>query len=68
MMEGAELKAYLDRNYGSCKLEKCRCKDPHAPRFGGEWVGIMCPDWVPTGASTWEELREFVIKEKQGGR
>ena len=67
VMEGAELKAYLDKNYGTCKLEVCRCRSAHSPRFGGEWVGKLCPDWVPTGATTWEELRQHALKEKQDG-
>lgn len=61
-MDEKQLKGYLDRNYGVCKLERCLCKDPHTPRFGGEWVGTACPDWVPTGARDWEELRAYVLK------
>lgn len=61
-MEGAELKDYLDRNYGTCKLTVCLCRSHHKPRFGGEWVGTMCPDWVPTGAATWDELKAYIME------
>lgn len=66
-MEGKELKDYLDANYGKCRLNPCLCKDQHNPRFGGAWVGKMCPDWAPTGASTWEELRQYMLKETTNG-
>ena len=61
-MEGLELKAYLDKNYGRCKHARCLCRDPHNPRYGGEWVGIICPDWVPTGSSNWDELRRYMFE------
>lgn len=67
MMDATALKEYLDRNYGRCKLKNCLCRSQHAPRFGGEWVGKICPDWIPTGATTWEELRQHALKEKQDG-
>jgi hypothetical protein len=37
---------YINDLYGYCKLKPCKCLDPIKPRFG-EWVGKLCPDWVP---------------------
>lgn len=68
MMTDRELRDYLDNNYGRCKLTPCKCRDPYNPRFGGSWVGKLCPDWIPTGSATWEDLRIYMLRENTGGR
>ena len=60
---------YIKNNYGTCKLNKCQCKDTHNPRFGGSWVGTYCPDWQPIVANSWEELWNIMklnLFKKQG--
>jgi len=37
---------YISNVYGRCSLDRCLCIDPIKPRFGGEWIGTMCPDWM----------------------
>lgn len=63
MMTNDILAEYISHNYGKCKLSPCKCRDPYNPRFGGAWVGKLCPDWVPVGAATWEGLMEFIWKD-----
>lgn len=46
-----QIKAYLLDNYGSCKATTCAC------RIKGPWLGRMCEQWVPTGATTWGAMR-----------
>lgn len=58
------LSLYLLNNYGTCRLEKCMCRDPHKPRFGGPWVGINCPDWQPNGSKNWTELYDYIFKKE----
>lgn len=67
-MNEKQLQDYLDRNYGTCKLDTCLCRSTVKPRFGGEWVGKLCPDWVPTGAKNWEELRQHLMEKKNDDR
>lgn len=43
---------YIWENYGQCKLAKCSCL-----KLG--IVGTQCDNWVPTTASTFEELAEW---------
>ncbi len=50
-----DLALYLDTYYGTCKLTVCHCLKSRLP-----WRGTACSDWVPTGARTWEELREKI--------
>ena len=54
-------KHYIFSNYGRCKLDKCLCIDPVAPRFGG-WAGMGCPDWVPLGGTSVDELMDIAKK------
>lgn len=42
---------FLD-NYGVCKKEPCRC-------LVEGWRGRACPDWVPSGKLSFDELRAF---------
>lgn len=58
-----ERMAYFLTNYGSCKLDKCRCIDWNDPRFQGAWGGLACPDWVPLGAKGIHELIEEAKKK-----
>ena len=55
---------YIQHNYGTCRLERCLCRDPHNPRYGG-WVGKLCPDWMPTSATNWEELKEYMSETRK---
>lgn len=49
---------FLD-NYGSCQLDPCTCLDPKTSRFGGRWAGRGCPDWQPSGATSFAELMQL---------
>jgi len=62
-MESNEL--YWLMNYGQCKLDTCQCIAQKNPRYGGAWGGIVCPDWVPLGARSLDDLIE-IAKRKYG--
>jgi hypothetical protein len=43
---------YLADNYGRCRAQRCICRER-------QWLGRACPDWIPSGATNWIELREL---------
>lgn len=57
-----DLSDYLLDNYGLCKLgNDCICIKPIKPTSPLEfrpWLGRLCPNWQPAGATTLEELQE----------
>ena len=50
-------------NYGRCKLETCRCIARKNPRYGGAWAGIVCPDWIPLGSRSLDDLIEIAKRK-----
>ncbi len=59
-MTAEQLRKHLDDNYGYCELDSPNC---NCLRSG--WIGKACPHWVPTGASTWDELRQFNAEQRR---
>lgn len=49
LQESIELKKYLREHYGQCSSNRCSCLKTGT-------VGTQCQSWVPTSATTYEEL------------
>ena len=66
------MKDYFQKYYGKCKLNPCACLDPKKPRFGGRWVGTLCPDWQPLEnienyndlINNMQKIKEFMENDK----
>ena len=59
----SENEDYFLDHYGKCNLDPCLCIPSiknEFPRFGGAWVGRKCPDWVPLGAKSHEDLVAYL--------
>jgi hypothetical protein len=47
-----DMHLYLHQRYGTCSLEKCRCRQERRA------IGYPCINWTASGARTWDELAE----------
>jgi len=57
-------KFHILMNYGQCSLgEGCECIAQKNPRYGGAWAGIVCKDWLPLGAVSFDELIEMAKRK-----
>jgi hypothetical protein len=50
----SDLAEYLLDHYGECSAKHCYCRKNNIR------IGCDCPLWRPSGARTWEELREMM--------
>lgn len=51
---------YFANNYGTCLLgDDCKCV-----RNLASWLGTTCAQWVPTKATSFEELIQQAKKER----
>jgi hypothetical protein len=53
---------YWLMNYGRCTLDTCQCIAQKNPRYDGAWAGIVCPDWLPLGIRSLDEMIEAAKK------
>lgn len=64
-MTPKQLKKHLDDNYGHCELDGNEVDSPHCTYLRSGWIGNDCPHWVPTGATTWAELRQHNAEQRR---
>ena len=59
MMVSVLERDYIKDHYGDCALgPACRCL-----KFG-PWLGRLCPNWHPTSASSWKEVKSNLREAK----
>jgi hypothetical protein len=56
------MKDYILDHYGTCQLgPMCVCIRPLQP-----WLGRGCYNWTPLGVTTYEQLHEYIRRERDG--
>ncbi len=55
---------YFRNNYGQCRLgDACHCV-----RNLASWMGTMCAQWMPTTATSFDELIAIARRERAAKR
>lgn len=55
-------------NYGHCRKEECLCLRGTHPLWPNAWGGLACPDWVPLGARSHDELMMMAREMRRRSR
>lgn len=58
----SQLSDYIQKTYGQCTLNECRCLKC------SDVLRLLCSNWVPTTAKTWEELLEIQKRKRQNDK